>query len=294
MIDSTVLRNDGDDAIPSLPSASAASWQAIIAGAFAATAASLVLLALGSGLGFASISPWPRAGLSGMTLAVTAAIWLILTQWLSAAVGGYLAGRLRTRWIGTHTHEVFFRDTANGFVTWAVASVLVAATVATGAVSSLGAAGHAVTEVAAQGAKGAATGAASTSNVYGIDRLLRPAGASANAGPAVGSASSDPKPEVAHIIANALSTGSFSDADKTYLAQLVAGRTGISPEDAQSRVNELTTSVMDAETKAKTAADAARKAAAQASIYLALSMVIGAFIASVSAALGGRLRDEHP
>ena len=270
-------------AAPASPSTSGTSWPAIIAGAFVATAVSLVLLALGSGLGFASISPWPSKGVSGMTFAVTTAIWLILTQWVSAGLGGYLAGRLRTRWIGTHTHEVFFRDTAHGLITWAVASVLVAAMIA----SSIGAAGHALGvagHAAAEGASATSSGAA-----YDIDRLLRPADAGAAAHPLP-----DPKPEVAHIIANAAVTGDVPDGDRTYLAQLVAARTGVTLEDAQKRVDGFFSQVADAEAKAKATADAARKAAAKASIYLALSMLVGAFIAGVSAAVGGRLRDEHP
>ena len=106
---------------------SAASWPAIIAGAFVAASVSLVLLALGSGLGFSEISPWPGRGVTATTFAVTTAIWLIVTQWVSAALGGYITGRLRTRWMGTHPHEVFFRDTAHGFITWAVATILVVA-----------------------------------------------------------------------------------------------------------------------------------------------------------------------
>src|SRR5580698_5184976 len=153
---------------------SAVSWAAIGAGAFVMAAVSLVLLALGSGLGFAAISPWPSAGISGMTLAVTAAIWLILTQWLSASVGGYIAGRLRTRWLGTHTHEVFFRDTAHGFITWSVASVVVAATLSSGGLSSLGSAKGALMEVAGQTARGAMSAATSGDSQYAIDRLLRP------------------------------------------------------------------------------------------------------------------------
>src|ERR1700678_572774 len=117
---------------------SAASWPAIFAGAVVAVAVSLVLLALGSGLGFASISPWPGRGASATTVTVTTAIWLIVTQWLSAALGGYIAGRLRTKWVGTHTHEVFFRDTAHGFVTWAVASVIGALILASAASSAVG------------------------------------------------------------------------------------------------------------------------------------------------------------
>src|SRR3981189_3715567 len=94
--------------------ASAVSWPAIVAGAFVAASVSLVLFALGSGLGFASISPWPGHGVSATTFAVTTAIWLIVMQWVSSGFGGYITGRLRTRWIGTHTHEVFFRDTGHG------------------------------------------------------------------------------------------------------------------------------------------------------------------------------------
>jgi hypothetical protein len=78
------------------------------------------------------------------------------------------------------------------------------------------------------------------------------------------------------------------------LAELVATRTGLSAGDARKRVDDFVASALDAETKARASADAARKAAARAAIYTALSMLVGAFIASVSAALGGRLRDEHP
>jgi hypothetical protein len=212
-------------------------------------------------------------------------------------MGGYLAGRLRTRWIGTHTHEVFFRDTAHGLITWAVASVLVAATVA----SSIGAAGHAIGAAghaavdgasqagASQPGKEMMMNAASPGVAYDMDRLLRPSEAGA-----IAQAASDPKPEVARIIANAAVSGSVPDGDRTYLAQLVAARTGVTLQDAQKRVDVFISDVTDAQAKAKAAADAARKAAAQASLYLALSLLIGAFIASVSAALGGRLRDEHP
>src|SRR6202020_2970662 len=177
-------------AAPSSPSTSATSWPAIIAGAFVATAVSLVLLTLGSGLGFASISPWPSHGVSGTTFAVTAAIWLIVMQWVSSAFGGYITGRLRTRWVGTHTHEVFFRDTAHGFVTWAVATVAVAATVATSAFSAIGGGAHALSgaaTVAAQGTMASSPGAsspgqmpgASPAAAYGVDKLFRTADSAA-------------------------------------------------------------------------------------------------------------------
>ena len=92
---------------------SAISWAAIIGGAFATAALSLILLALGSGFGLASVSPWPNSGASVTTFTAMTAIWLIIVQWVSSGLGGYLTGRLRTKWVGVHTHEVFFRDTAN-------------------------------------------------------------------------------------------------------------------------------------------------------------------------------------
>jgi hypothetical protein len=261
---------------------SAASWGSIIAGAFVAASVSLILLALGAGLGFAELSPWAGRGVTATTFAVTTAIWLIVMQWVSAGLGGYIAGRLRTRWVGTHTHEVFFRDTAHGLVTWAVATVLVAS-LAASSVSSLLAGGmHGATAVAADGAN-----LAMPSSRYGIDKLFR--GAVAN-----NATAADYRGEATQILATAVSEGSLSPADRTYLAGVVAQKTGVSPEDAQKRVDEALASANDAATKAKVDADAARKAAAEASIYTALSLLMGAFIASVSAALGGRLRDEHP
>jgi hypothetical protein len=270
---------------------SAASWPSIIAGAFVAAAATVILIALGSGIGFASISPWPDRGATMTTFAVTTAIWLIVTQWVSAALGGYIAGRLRTRWIGTHTHEVFFRDTAHGLITWAVATILVVAVGASSFKSAAGAAGHAANAGAPAAMLSANTTAPSSANspvsAYEIDRLFR----TSNFGGAA--LLSDARMETAHIAANAFATGSISSADRTYLVEQVSARTGASQADAQARVDSFVAAVTQAQEKLKAEADSARKAAAEASIYLALSLLVGAFIASVSAALGGRIRDEH-
>ena len=94
-------------------------------------------------------------------------------------------------------------------------------------------------------------------------------------------------------MANALRTGNVPDADRMYLASLIAQKTGVAQDDAQKRVDEAIARLNEAKAKAMQAADEARKAAAETAIYTALSMLIGAFIASVAAALGGRLRDEH-
>ena len=261
---------------------SAASWPSIIAGAFVAAASTVILVALGSGIGFASISPWPDRGVSVTSFAVTTAIWLIVTQWISAALGGYIAGRLRTRWMGTHPHEVFFRDTAHGFITWAVATILV---VAVGASSFMNA--RPGREAGRMSANSAPSNANSPVSAYEIDKLFR----SSNFGGAA--LLGDARMEAAHIAANAFAEGSFPGADRAYLIDQLSARTGTSQADAQARVDNFIAAVGQAQTKLKAQEDSARKAAAQASIYLALSMLIGAFIASVSAALGGRIRDEH-
>jgi hypothetical protein len=296
---------------------SAASWPAIFAGASVAIATSLLLFVLGSGLGLAIVSPWPGRGVSATGFTINAAIWLIVTQWLSAAIGGYTAGRLRTKWVGTHSHEVFFRDTAHGLVTWSVATVVVALVLAGSAASMLGggmrAIGGAASAEPGAAMPGVPGGAPSVAMTYDIDRLFRaPTSAAGSAGPvaantgASGAAnasagpmpgmdmSSDPRVEAVYIAFHGLANQGVSDDDRAYLAQLVQAQAGVSAAEAQKRVDEFVTATLDAGSKARAAADTARKGAAEASIYTALAMLIGAFIASVSAAIGGRLRDEHP
>jgi hypothetical protein len=267
---------------------SAASWPAIFAGAFAAIATSLVLFALGTGFGLASISPWPHSGASATTFTVMTAIWLIVVQWLSAALGGYITGRLRTKWVGTHTDEVFFRDTAHGFVTWALATVAGAAILASavGSVSEKGL--EAATNVTSSAASGAAASVSNSVMPDDVDRLLRAPGNTRNVSEA------DEKAEVTRILTKGISTGTVSPEDRDYLTKLVAARTGISETDAQKRVDDVITAEKEAEVKVRQAADVARKATAATSIFMGLSMLIGAFIASAAAALGGRLRDLHP
>jgi hypothetical protein len=270
-------------------SKSAVSWAAILAGSVGAVSATIILLTLGAGLGFASISPWTHSGASATTVGALAAVWFIVVQWLSAGLGGYLTGRLRTKWVGTHTHEVFFRDTAHGFVTWAVATLILAIVLAGAALATTGAGVRAAAMVgggAAQGATGSPHGRA-TVGAYDVDMLFRSAHSDANP-------TNDGHAEAMRILEKGLSVGDVSAADRSYLAEQVAGRTGISQDNAQKRVDDVIAQVKAADLKAREAADAARKAAAKASILTALAMLIGAFIACAAAALGGHERDLHP
>jgi len=109
-------------------SSSAVEWGAIVGGALAAVGVSIILFALGPAIGLSatpysfSFSETPPAA-----FAIGAGIWMIVTQWLASGLGGYLTGRMRTKWVGIRTDEVFFRDTAHGFLAWALATLLVAA-----------------------------------------------------------------------------------------------------------------------------------------------------------------------
>jgi hypothetical protein len=119
-------------------SASAVEWASIFGGALAALGVTAILLTLGPGLGLTTVSPWSFNNPSPTTFGTVAAIWLVVTQWLSSAFGGYLAGRLRTKWVGIRTEEVFFRDTAHGLLAWALATLLMATLVTLGSAATAG------------------------------------------------------------------------------------------------------------------------------------------------------------
>ena len=257
---------------------SGVSWGAVIAGAFVAAALSLALLALGTGIGLSAVSPWANAGASASRIGRTAIIWLVLMQLIASSVGGYLAGRLRTRWVNIHTHEVYFRDTAHGFLVWAVGLVITAAFLTSAATSVIGGAPR---------ASGTATDAPGPtqsrdslgSNGYLVDTLLRPSTSS----PDQGNASA--RGEIGLIFANALREGSMPPADKSYLVQIVAAKTGVSEPNAEKRVD-------DAYAQAQQAADSARKAIAHSMYWTFLALLIGAFCASFAATIGGAQRDR--
>ncbi|HZK98527.1 MAG TPA: hypothetical protein VFC47_01385 [Caulobacteraceae bacterium] len=248
---------------------SAVSWAAVIAGAFVAAATSLILLALGSGLGFAKGSPGMGAGSAVATFTIVTGIWLIIVQWVASGVGGYLTGRLRTRWAALHDHEVFFRDTAHGFLTWAVATVMVALLVAGAASLAVG-----------LGTRAANTNGASGPYAYDADGLFRSSRPDDSASaPAV-------RAEAGRILTKDVAAPAPPPDDRAYLAGLVAARTGLAPADAQRRVDTTLAAERDA-------ADKARKAASATSLFTALAMLIGALIACAAAALGGQRRDQH-
>jgi hypothetical protein len=257
---------------------SGVSWAAIAAGAVASAALTLILVAFGAGIGLSSISPWAGSGVSATTFKIGSGIYLVIVAVMASAVGGFLAARLRTRWTGLNSNEVFFRDTAHGLLAWAFATVLSASVL-----------GALITHIASGGLSAAATATATASAnpaaLY-IDKLLRPdpAAQPPAASPATGSA--DPmREELSRLWTAGFREGNdLSAPDRAYVARIVAGRTGLPQAEAEKRVSEVIS-------EAKTAADRARKAAAQLSLWLTASLLFGAFAASLAAIEGGQLRD---
>jgi hypothetical protein len=276
----------------------------VFAGAAAAAALSLILLLLGTGLGLSSVSPWATEGIDADTFGVSSILWITFMQLAASAVGGYLAGRLRTKWISVHTDEVYFRDTAHGLLAWAVATLGTAAlltsvigTIVGGGIQAGAAALGNATSAAVSGATVAGSeaepGAADGPTAYFVDSLFRADAGGRREPPPEQSAAS--LAEVTRIFANSIRTGSMPNDDVEYVGQVVAQRTDLSQQQAEQRVRDvfanLQTTLNEAETAAREAADAAREASAYAALWLFISLLAGAFVASWMATVGGRQRD---
>lgn len=282
--------------------ASAVSWGAIVAGGAAAAALSLILLMLGTGLGLSSVSPWAYSGVSATTFGVSTILWLTFTQFVASGMGGYLAGRLRTKWVAVHTDEVYFLDTAHGFLAWAVAALATAALL-TSVIGSIVSGGIQVGTSVAGGIATNKTGGSAALGIemaksngdsepmsYFVDSLFRK---DINAVPEP--TNTGISLEVTRIFMNTIRTESLPEDDLQYVSQIVAQRTGLSQQNAKQRVIDtyarIQAKLRDTETAAKDAADKGRKASAYAALWLFISLLIGAFVASFAATIGGRQRD---
>ena len=269
---------------------SGVSWGAIFAGAATAAALSFVLLILGFGLGLSAVSPWSY---NDAPVARATILWITFMELASAGIGGYIAGRLRVKWASVHTDEVYFRDTAHGLLAWAVATLLMAALMAGATKSAIGGAAAAgAPAAAAMAGRGASTGngAGSTSGSYYSDMLLR----SDTATPDTDNGAM--RAEVERIFLTDLRAGALAPDDRQYLAGMVAKRSGLNQADAERRVDDvyarLGKATADAKAAAKDYAERARKAAAMSALWMFVALMVGAFVASLCATLGGRRRDS--
>ncbi|HSI49876.1 MAG TPA: hypothetical protein VLA61_16510 [Ideonella sp.] len=323
------------DELPLAPAAmatplGAVSWPAVFAGATGAAALSLVLLMLGTGLGLSAASPWAQQGADAGTLGVAAILWIMVASVAASVLGGYIAGRLRSRWRDAQGDEVFFRDTVHGFLSWGLAT-LASAAVLGGAASSIVGSG-AKASAAALVAGGSAVAAADPTR-YAVDKLFRTpdgvapqstdtavtarnaaaATATAAAATAVpGTVTVVPTvvpinggldrsndralaAEATAIFAANLRSGALPADDLRYLGQRISQQTGLAPQDAEKRVSDgyarLQAQLAEADNAARAAADRARSASAKTLLWLVISLLMGAFAATLAATWGGRERD---
>jgi hypothetical protein len=253
-------------------SVSGVSWPAVWAGAFTTGSLVIILMALGAGMGFSALSPWPNASASASRIGVGAIVWLILVQISASALGGYLCGRLRTKWVDLHTHEVYFRDTAHGFLVWAVSLVI----------SSLFFITYATSMTTANRTSEPGTDArGSITSSYFVDSLFR------TDQPASSRVDQAVRIEAAIILDRALIQPSMPAQDMGYLTRLVAAETGLKDADAERRVSDTIAAH-------RQAADAVRKAVAHSLYWMFIAFLIGAFSATYAATIGGRQRDHIP
>jgi hypothetical protein len=249
---------------------SGVTWSAVLAGAAASASLGLILLALGTGLGLSSVSVWSTVGASASAISKAAVLWLIVMQITSSSMGGYIAGRLRTKWTSIHGDEVYFRDTAHGFLAWSVSLVVAAAFLAAAAATL---SGSPDSRNVSEG-----KGQVQDSSNYFVDELFRAAAPKQDA-------ISSTNAEAGTIFVHALRIGELATADQQYLSQLVVGRTGLSQAEADARVREVFS-------QAKQSAEIARKATAHSLLWLFVALLIGAFCASFTATIGGKQRDN--
>jgi hypothetical protein len=272
----------------------------------------LILTMLGTGLGLSAVSPWAYEGISAEAFGISSILWLTITQLIAATMGGYLAGRLRTKWIATPSDEVYFRDTAHGFLSWAISALMTAALLSSmigSIVSGSMKAGGTAAALAAGSAAAAGAEVAKYNNnepaKYYIDSLFRrnvnaPVAMTPNESGVMAPVGQEESPadseaEITRIYMNSLRTGPLPPEDVRYAGQIVAQRTGLTQPEAEKRVTDtyaqMQAKLNEAEIAAKNAADKARKASVYASLWFFISLLIGAFCASYAATYGGRQRD---
>ena len=260
-------------------------WPAIFAGILLASAISVVFISFGSAIGL-NFLDFDGEGASPIWIAIAAASWFLWVQISSFMAGGYLTGRLRHRHFDATEHESDVRDGAHGLLVWAGAAVL-------GTIIALGGIGAAVST--AGNVIGTATNAASNAadvnvdpNAYFIDTLFR------SNQPAAGADISAVRDEAGRIFTQAaLGDGTIAADDKTYLANVVAANTGLTPEEASARVDQVAASVEDARQKAIEAARIARNTGIIGAFLIATSLLISAIGAYWAAQKGGNHRDDE-
>jgi hypothetical protein len=277
MVDTVIVENE------TTPTA-AISWPAVFAGSAVAGAFSLMMLALGSGIGFSTYNPWSSHSVDTLRGATFAGIYLLVTAMLASAMGGYITGRLRRLWLNTLPDELVFRDHAHGLVTWAVATLAAAALLGSAGTNLLGGAAkeatHNAAEMQSRGMTGAGAYPELSDRLFHYDRVQAPpAGAATGFGRTFDADRATADRLVALAATRPLTTEQHQD-----LVGIIASRTGLPVADADARATAV-------ENDARVAADTARRIAMRLSFWTVAAMLMGALASSLAAWEGGALRD---
>jgi hypothetical protein len=246
------------------------SWSSIFAGAIVGAALSSVLLTFGSAIGMAVVSPSATWRDTSSVLALLGGLWLLLTSLTSFGLGGYLAGVLRPTLDAATPHEVEFRDGLHGLLVWGVAILIGAALT------------FAMPRTASSRPDGAVPTASSAETflAFELDRLLRfdrtLDAANAN--------DSELRAQAARIIFSSLGRTGVTPDDRGYLVRAVMTRTGLTQSEAETRVDK-------AFSDSKTAISRARRGIVILAFMIGASLMVGAAIAWLAAAAGGKHRD---
>ena len=263
-------------------------WGAVLAGGAMSAALSFTLLTFASAVGLSFISPWTDAGVSTKVIASLAIFWVLAQQIGSAIVGGYIAGRMRSRFGESSADEVEFRDGLHGGLVWAVGVVISAALAlfVAGAIAKTG------TEAA--GRVVAATTSNSEIIAYQTDLLFRkvangPSAPASQNSQNTNALTTEQRAEISRLVGRSVATGHLADADRTYLGNVVAERTGLPQSDAEKRVNDVFAETSRA---LKEAADKARVGAILTGFVTAAGLLIALGAAWWAAQRGGHHRDN--
>jgi hypothetical protein len=254
-----------------IPASGYLNWPAILGGALAATAVSFILYTFAAGLGLAIASPTPSWRDGSVALGLLSGLFILITTVASFGFGGYVTGLLRSPWSAAGEHE--FRDGVHGLLMWALA-------VAMGAfLAAVAAAALASRTAPAAMIPNTTTGEPIIA--YDLDRLFR------SDKPVPAAEMSYSRSEASRIALAASGRPGMRPEDRTHLARVVAGRTGIAGGDAEKRVDEFISS-------SSSAVKRARRSAILVAFMTAAGLLLGAAVAWIGAAMGGSHRDGTP
>jgi hypothetical protein len=245
-------------------------WGPVIAGALVAAAVSFVLMTFASAIGLMIVSPSPSWRDTSVWLAILSGFWIIVVTVGSFALGGYLAGRVRSSWKAT-VDEVEFRDGAHGLLVWALGVVLGAAL--------LWATASTLTAVNSATSSPRETAGAPAFLAFELDRLFR-------SERRLDPIAADVRAEASRIIMKGAGREELPAEDRAHLNRLVAGATGLQPADAERRVVQVL-----AESRAS--ASQARRSAVILGFATAAALAAAAAAAWFAAGMGGKHRDEE-